>query len=943
VKLSSFTATQTGGGTQLNWETGYEVNNLGFNLYREDNGQRVQVNPSLIAGTAFVAGAGTPMTAGFTYSWFDPQGTASSLYTLEDIDLDGTHTTHGPVAPVADNASAKAGRQAALLSELSGTSAVIERGGPAYFGRPQISSIQTKATGSNASAENSPANPLAAQAAVKLSVRRDGWYRADLADLVAAGLNPAASPLTLSLYADGVEQAISVFNNTGRADGGGYIEFYGLGLDMPSTDTRTYWLVSGSRHGKRITTIETNEASPQTQPKPVVVTVPHPTSITREPGFIYFPFIYIFRDPPKDVMPKPKPSEADKPAETPAPTVAPATVAPVAAEPTAKPKPKPKPKKKKAARKAKARRLDLNKQKHHPDGSNTNPTSFAYTVERKERALYFSALLNGDAENFFGKILASTPVDQTLTVRHLDTASTSSAQLQVVLQGGTAQAHQVLVQLNGTDVGMLNYAGMVNADQVLNISPATLREGDNTIRLIAQGGSADVSLVDRLKLTYARLYRAENNRLNFSASGASTVNVEGFTSAGVRVLDITNPNEVIEIEPQVRAQGGGYTITVGPGTGGGTRNLLAFASDQFERPAAMASNHVSSLSQTTNGADFLIITDGRFRASVKSLASLRAGQGMAVSVVDVEDIYDEFSYGAHSPQAIKDFLAWTMARWQKAPRYVLLVGDGSYDPRNYQGKGQFDLIPTKMVDTRYMETAGDDWYADFNNDGVAEMAVGRLPVRTLAEANAIISKIVNYRPPENSSARGVLLVSDRVGPDGYDFEATSNELKALVPAGVTVQSIVRHDEDGATMRGQILNGLSQGPLVANYAGHGTYDKWTGDGILRAMDAGQLANSGKTSLFVTMTCMNGYYVDANTDSLAEALLKAEGGGAIAVWASSGITLPTGQAEINQKLYQQIFGEQNLTLGEAVQRAKAATTDPDVRRTWILFGDPTMRIR
>jgi hypothetical protein len=910
VKLSSFTASRAGDGVQLNWETGYETHNLGFNIYREQNGTRVRLNPSLIAGSAFIAG--TPMTAGFTYSWFDPQGTADSLYTLEDIDLDGTHTQHSPVAPVAggnDNLPAGPRKPSALLNQVSDGSQPIVRGGPALFSKPQISSASSKAVSSDASA----LNPLASQVAVKLAVRKDGWYRADLSELVAAGLNPATNPVLLQLYADGVEQAINVSNSTGRVDGGGYIEFYGVGLDTPSTDTRTYWLVAGSKPGKRIITFETNEATGST-PKPTADGAQPQTTRSRAAGTLLLPFINILSD-----MSQP-------------------TRGAVATEPAARAKPQPK--RKRMSRKT--RKGDLSGAKHHPDGSATAPTSYAYTVERRDRNVYFSALLNGDAENFFGQILSSTPVEQTLNIRYLDTASTSQAQLEVALQGATTQEHQVLVQLNGTDVGTLNYTGMANSSAVFSINPMLLREGDNTVKLIAQAGSADVSLVDRLKVTYAHLYRAESDRLNFSASSASTVNVEGFSSARVRVLDITNPNDVQEILPQVKAQGASYTITIEASGGSTTRNLLAFTSDKFERPAAITLNRQSRLSQSSNTADFLIITDRQFSASLKPLVQLRASQGMMVAVVEVEDIFDEFSYGAHSPQAIKDFLNAT-THWQKSPRFVLLVGDGSYDPRNYQGKGQFDLIPTKMVDTRYMETASDDWYADFDSDGIPEMAVGRLPVRTAEEARAVISKIINYHPPADNSGRGVLLVSDKIGPDGFNFESTSNELKPLIPGSVNVQSIVRHDEDGGTIRTQILDGLNQGPLIANYVGHGTYDKWTGDGVLRTTDANALANSGKTTLVVTMTCMNGYYVDTTTDSLAEALMKTENGGAVAVWASSGITLPTGQAEINQKLYQQLFGNEGLTLGEAVQRAKAATTDGDVRRTWILFGDPTMRIR
>jgi hypothetical protein len=608
----------------------------------------------------------------------------------------------------------------------------------------------------------------------------------------------------------------------------------------------------------------------------------------------------------------------------------------------AAPQPQPTRPRKKTRKSRGAKKVAAGRHLNHPAAADSQ--SFAYTAERKERMSYVSSLQNGDKENFFGKVVSTTPVEQTLNVHHLDAASSQQPILEVVLQGATAQAHQVQVQLNGVDLGAVNFMGQTNSSRRFAVSPVLLRDGDNTVKLITQAGEADVNLVDALRLTYAHLYRADNNRLHFTVRGPETIHANGFSSPDVRVMDVTDPGRVQEIVPQVQAEGGGYAITlqVEPGQAK-FRSLLAFTADQFERPAEIKANQPSDWARTSTPADFLIITNAQFSQSVEPLAALRRSQGMTVAVIDVEDVYDEFSYGAHSPQAVKAFLAWATERWTRAPRFVLLVGDGSYDPRNYQGRGQFDLLPTKMVDTRYMETADDDWFADFNDDGIPEMAVGRLPVRTAEEAQAVVSKIVGYTPPADASARGVLLISDRVGPDGFSFEGASAELKALVPNSLSVQTVVRSNEEPAATRTQIVEGFSKSPLIANYAGHGTYDRWTGDGVLKATDAPSLANGGKASLLVTMTCMNGYYHNTTSDSLAEAMLKVDNGGAVAVWASSGITVPTGQAAINQELYEQLFGGESLTLGEAVRRAKAATADLDVRRTWVLFGDPTMRIR
>jgi len=122
-------------------------------------------------------------------------------------------------------------------------------------------------------------------------------------------------------------------------------------------------------------------------------------------------------------------------------------------------------------------------------------------------------------------------------------------------------------------------------------------------------------------------------------------------------------------------------------------------------------------------------------------------------VIDIEDIYDEFSFGDKTPQAIKDFSAYGSTNWKKRPGFVLLAGDSSYDPKNYLGLGSFDIVPTKLLDTAYMETASDDWFADFDNDGVPELSVGRLPFRSTAEASTMIAKIMATSEPSHQKKR----------------------------------------------------------------------------------------------------------------------------------------------------------------------------------------------
>src|SRR5580693_3231703 len=88
---------------------------------------------------------------------------------------------------------------------------------------------------------------LAAAGAVKILIRGTGWVSVGQPALVAAGLSAGADPASLQLFADGVEQALSVTGNgDNRFTADEAIEFYGVGRDTAWTDVRTYWLLVGS-------------------------------------------------------------------------------------------------------------------------------------------------------------------------------------------------------------------------------------------------------------------------------------------------------------------------------------------------------------------------------------------------------------------------------------------------------------------------------------------------------------------------------------------------------------------------------------------------------------------------------------------------------------------------------------------------------------------------
>jgi len=890
VTLTNFTATQYEEGVLLRWKTGYEVNNLGFHIYREEGGQLYRLTPEPVAGSALLAGSRTALTAGHHYHWWDallsPQ--SSSLdhplsnpppsrgrdrvgvrYWLEDIDLNGTHTMHGPVTPVLSHEPLPVQFRPELLSEVGlrlqekyrdywRVQELKEKLNDRY--RSRITSFKdrfaqgslTLEAGKTRSLASSPAGTLlkgrrpaprgdsvpdpqtqqflAGGPAIKILVREEGWYRVTQPELVTAGLSSKVNPKYLQLYVEGQEQPIRVIGEKdGRFDPGDAIEFYGVGLDTPFTDTRVYWLVEGLRPGKRI-------------------------------------------------------------------------------------------------------------EEYRSHGGQLSFSSFPYTMEKKPRAVYFAALKNGDEENFFGPLIWSAPVDQILNVEHHDRATMEDALLEVVFRGVTNVAHRVKVLFNEVEVGEVTFEGQSQGLFKVEVSQSGLLGGENLVSLIGQEGEMDVSLLDFIRLTYRHLYRADDDSLKCTAQGGRELTVDGFSHSRVRVIDITDPDNLFEVFGTVKNRESGYAVTLRVPESG-ERTLLGFTEEKAKRPIEVFSDRPSFWHQERKGYHLIIISHRDFFDSLQPLKSLRESQGLKVALVDVEDIYDEFNFGEKSPQAIKDFLTLAKSNWQKPPRFVLLVGDASYDPRNYLGLGDFDFVPTKLIDTAYLETASDDWFVDFNNDGLPEMAVGRLPVQTVEEAALMVSKIVGYE--RSGGMNEILLVSDRKEKD-FDFEAAILEVKALVPPSMNVKEIFRGNfGSDAEAKEELLRDINEGPLLVNFIGHGSVEVWRGN-ILTSDDAEGLINKG-FSFFVNMTCFNGFFQTPYADTLAEALLKAEKGGAIAVWTSSGMTEPDKQAIMNKELIRLLFNGESLTLGEATAKAKASVGDQDVRRTWILFGDPTTRLR
>ena len=580
----------------------------------------------------------------------------------------------------------------------------------------------------------------------------------------------------------------------------------------------------------------------------------------------------------------------------------------------------------------------------------TAPQSFRATVEQKERSIYFAALENGDAENWFGSLVSSVPTEVTLTLTRLDPAAPSAAQIEVRLQGVTtddtvAPDHRVTVSVNDVGVGQLLFDGRELGVQRFAVPHAVLREGNNTVRLIGEG-TVDFSLVDTVSLSYWHTYQADADRLRFTVEGPRSIRVSGFASGAIHVLDITDPNTPQTLDGTVVAESGGYWSVDAEVDAAGTRTLLAYTDATVLAPAFVEADRPSTLHAERQASDYLVITHATFTEPLEPLIALRAGQGHAAALIDIQDVYDEFSFGQRTPQALKDFLTRAQTRWTRAPRFVVLAGDATIDPRDYAGFGDADLVPTKMVamDSVELESATDEWFGDLDDDGLAELAMGRLPMRTVEHAETMVAKLVGYDQADAGTwTKQVVLLSDADDPT-WSFEADSAALAAALPADYTAHE-VSSGASTAAARAELFARVTEGQLLVNYLGHGSTTVWgkNADLLGRADVTDGWRPGTRLPVVVAMNCLNGFFQGIyGEESLAEAFLRAPEG-AVATWASSSLTHAAPQAAANREFFRLTFQGAYATLGETVVAAKRTVSDRDVRRSWIFFGDPAMRLK
>ena len=287
-------------------------------------------------------------------------------------------------------------------------------------------------------------------------------------------------------------------------------------------------------------------------------------------------------------------------------------------------------------------------------------------------------------------------------------------------------------------------------------------------------------------------------------------------------------------------------------------------------------------------------------------------------------------------------------QWRKPSlRYVLLIGDGTFDYKNYLGTDAPNHVPPLMVRTSYLWTASDPAYAAINGDDLLpDVAIGRLPAQTEQELAVMIAKILAYETGTNAAPRPHVLVADTADIAG-DFEHNAEELSSTVLSGYAQKKVYLSQIGTSAAREQTIAAFDNGAETVSYIGHGAINLWAGVNFFNTRDIASLKTQAHQPLLFTMNCLNGYFHFPYFDSLAEALVKAEGRGAIAAFSPTGLSLDAPAHRFHGFLLDEVLRGGHTRLGDAVLRAQERFADsgaiPELLSIYHLFGDPALALR
>lgn len=370
--------------------------------------------------------------------------------------------------------------------------------------------------------------------------------------------------------------------------------------------------------------------------------------------------------------------------------------------------------------------------------------------------------------------------------------------------------------------------------------------------------------------------------------------------------------------------------------------------------------------------DFVIVTHPDFMAQAQIIKQLHEDyDDMSVIITTPQKIYNEFSSGTPDVSAIRNFMKMLYDRAateNDIPDNLLLLGDGSYDNLG------IDPLATNFILTYQSESSvsptssfvSDDFFVflDDGEGGVGgthdvDVGVGRMPVKTVAEAEAYVNKLQIYYSSASygSWKNKILLVADDAENGETIHQSQSAtlgiQLENEYPMFNLEKLFLDDYEQISTVQGHkypdvnqaINDNINNGVLVVNWIGHGNENGWAHESVLTLNMIGVWQNTNKYPIFVTATCEFSPWDNHNLVSAGEEVLLNPVGGGISLFTTTRLAFSSSNASLSYKFYKEIFKRDDtgrvFPIGLSAIRAKNSLSGDTNKRVFALLGDPAMR--
>lgn len=541
--------------------------------------------------------------------------------------------------------------------------------------------------------------------------------------------------------------------------------------------------------------------------------------------------------------------------------------------------------------------------------------------------------------------------------------SAATGRVSIVLQGASSRpeqvAHRVGIEVNGHFLGEQRFFDLERATLDYSFPAAWLQEAGNELRIEALGplpaGEPSLFFLDRFEIAYQRELISGHDPFVFRPTVGEGIEAGGFPtrpSAGSELLlfSLEDPNRPRRLTGFAELEREGRRF-VNFRALAEVDHLLttegAILEPQELRPVRPASL------RDHRGAEHLVVSPSAWASGAEVLSHRRRTEGLRSAVISVQDIYDEFSFGHRDPRALQSFLRYAYLHWPIPPRYVVLLGDGHLDYRGHGG-ARPNLIPPRLVATSEGLYASDNTFADFDADGVPELAVGRVPATTLAELLVWMEKLEVWEESSTTSWRSSALLLADVPDSGGNFDGAARKLaQSLAAVGSSYgwrSEVLSIGEVGfGEARETLLERLNGNVGLVTWVGHGGLDRWSRDGLLTQGDVESITGDQRSAVVLVLGCNTNRFELPGFTSLGGDLTLHPEGGAVAVLAPSGATRLSQTFDLGTRWLEALAnpssrGRLGDRLLSAIQHASSdprAALSAETLQVYVLFGDPATR--